>query len=50
VGPRYGLGLGGVAALLCGLLAYRTLARIAAEKPARVVEEIVVSPGPLTPR
>ena len=30
IGPRYGLGLGGVATLLCGLLAYRRLARIGA--------------------
>lgn len=31
LGPRYGLGLGGVAALAAGALAYRRLARIGAE-------------------
>jgi MFS family permease len=50
LGPRYALGLGGLAALLAGMVAYRTLARIAAEKAAPVVEEIVVPPGSLTPR
>jgi len=50
VGPRYALGLGALAALLSGLLAYRALARIEAEKPTEEVEEIVVPPGPLTPR
>jgi len=50
VGPRYALGLGALAALLSGLLAYRALARIEVEKPTEEVEEIVVPPGPLTPR
>jgi MFS family permease len=50
LGPRYALGLGGLTALLAGLLAYRTLARITAEQPSETVEEIVVPPGPLTPR
>ena len=49
LGPRYGLGLGGLAALLSGLLAYRALARVAmAPQPA--FTEIVVPPGSLTPR
>ncbi|MBM3696525.1 MAG: MFS transporter, partial [Actinobacteria bacterium] len=39
--PRWGLGVGGVATLLCGLLAYRPLARTAAgsEKPVAVLPE-----------
>ena len=30
LGPRYGLGLGGLASLACGALAYRTLVKVAA--------------------
>lgn len=50
LGPRYGLGLGGLAALLSGLLAYRSLARRAAAAPEPVATEIDVPPGSLTPR
>jgi MFS family permease len=49
LGPRYGLGLGGLAALLCGLLAYRALARVPMA-PQSPLTEIVVPPGSLTPR
>ncbi|MFH1330022.1 MAG: MFS transporter [Actinomycetota bacterium] len=39
IGPRWGLGVGGMATLLCGLLAFRPLARlgIAGSAPAPVV-------------
>jgi MFS family permease len=51
LGPRYGLGIGGLAALLSGLLAYRILARRAGTpRPAPSAPEIEVPPGSLTPR
>ena len=34
IGPRWGLGVGGVATLLCGLLAYRPLARVGSAQTA----------------
>ena len=41
VSPRWGLGVGGLATLLCGLLAWRPLARLipAGDTPAPVVAE-----------
>ena len=50
LGPRYGLGVGGLAALLSGLLAYRVLLRRAAPRPEAAPAEADVSPGSLTPR
>jgi MFS family permease len=50
LGPRYGLGVGGLAALLSGLLAYRVLLRRAAPGPEAAPAEADVSPGSLTPR
>jgi len=62
LGPRYGLGLGGLAALLSGLLVYHRLARRPVPTPVPVpaellvpaaepdTGEIVVPPGFITPR
>ena len=62
LGPRYGLGLGGLAALLSGLLAYRSLSRQALPTREPVAVEVVVPtaepdtgeialpPGSFTPR
>jgi len=62
LGPRYGLGLGGLAALLSGLLVYHRLARRPVPTPASVpaellvpaaepdTGEIAVPPGFITPR
>jgi len=44
-GPRYGLALGGVAALLAGALAYRSLARIG--RQAAAVEASLPQQAPL---
>jgi len=50
LGPRYGLGLGGLAALLSGLLAYRGLSRQVAPPPEPGPTEPTIPPGSLTPR
>ena len=50
VGPRWALGLGGMAALLSGVLAYRSLARRAGPAPEAAPAEIQVPPGAITPR
>ena len=50
VGPRWALGLGGMAALLSGVLAYRSLARRAGPAPEAAPAEIQVPPGGITPR
>jgi hypothetical protein len=46
--PRWGLGLGGVATMLCGLLAYRPLARagVASAGASPVIPDLVVPGGP----
>jgi MFS family permease len=48
VGPRYALGLGGVATLLSGLLAYRVLARAAVAASA-AAPGIELPPGSMSP-
>jgi MFS family permease len=50
LGPRWALGLGGMAALLSGVLAYRSLARRAGPAPEAGPAEIQVPPGAITPR
>ena len=45
VGPRFALGLGGVAALLSGIIAYRRLAAVDAEGRAGPPTTIVTQPG-----
>jgi hypothetical protein len=45
IGSRYGLGLGGVASLAAGLVAYRILARIA-QPPSGERPESETVPGP----
>ena len=43
IGPRWGLGVGGLATLLCGLLAYRPLARVG---PAQAPVEVAITLPP----
>ncbi|HEX3393054.1 MAG TPA: MFS transporter [Acidimicrobiales bacterium] len=49
VGPRYGLGVGGLAALAAGGLAYRSLARIGARADTEAQAVAPPAPEPLPP-